>query len=209
MDALMPLFPLNLIAFPGEDLNLHIFEPRYKQLIKDCLDQHMNFAIPSFVNKRIEYGTEMKIINVKKVYDDGRLDITAKGIKIIKVTRLINPIPEKLYAGGEIEKIKNNNDIKEEIKLEMIDLLKELYQSLNIVEDVQVSMDIHSYDIAHKVGFSVEQEYELLKIARENERQVFIIEHLKKAIPILRNVENIKEKIKMNGHFKHYDPLDF
>lgn len=205
----MPLFPLNLIAFPGESLNLHIFEPRYKQLIEDCLDLRRNFAIPSFVHKKIEYGTEMKISDVNKIYTDGRMDITVQGIVLIKVNKFSNPVPGKLYAGGQVERLENIEDIQEEVRWEMINLLKKLYQTLNIVEDVKVSSDVISYDVAHKIGLTLEQEYECLKITSEHQRQLFIIDHLKKAIPILRNVEKMKEKVKMNGHFQHYDPLDF
>ena len=58
----LPLFPLNLIVFPHEDLNLHIFEPRYRQLINECLDEKKTFGIPAFVNnKLLGYGTEVEV----------------------------------------------------------------------------------------------------------------------------------------------------
>src|SRR5690606_34330878 len=102
MSKFLPLFPLNLVAFPGESLNLHIFEPRYKQLIQDCLLMKTNFGLPSFVFNTIEYGTEMEIVKVVKEYEDGRLDIKTKGTNILKIESFINPLEGKLYAGGEV-----------------------------------------------------------------------------------------------------------
>jgi ATP-dependent Lon protease len=50
MPRLLPLFPLNLVVFPHEKLNLHIFEPRYRQLVRDCLEQNLTFGIPPFLD---------------------------------------------------------------------------------------------------------------------------------------------------------------
>ena len=79
------LFPLNLVVFPGERLNLHIFEPRYKQLIKDCLESGSTFGIPSYVLNKTEFGTEVQIEEVTKTYSDGRMDIKTIGISVIEV----------------------------------------------------------------------------------------------------------------------------
>ena len=75
MEYTLPLFPLNIVAFPGETLNLHIFEPRYKELITDCIKSDYVFGIPSFVKNKIEVGTTAKILKIEKTYEDGRMDI--------------------------------------------------------------------------------------------------------------------------------------
>ena len=67
----------------------------------------------------------------------------------------------------------------------------------------------YSFQIAHKIGLSQEQEYSLLKMPTEAERQGFLIQHLERIIPILQEVEKTKERIKLNGHFKNLDPLIF
>ena len=64
MSSILPLFPLNLVVFPEEELNLHIFEPRYKELVNDCMSKEVNFGIPSYVNKKLELVTEMEIKSV-------------------------------------------------------------------------------------------------------------------------------------------------
>lgn len=209
MPLFLPLFPLNLVAFPGESLNLHIFEPRYKHLVSDCLASKSNFGIPSFVHNKIEFGTEVFIDKVVKQYEDGRMDIKTIGIAVFKVDNFINPLSGKLYAGGEVSHLTDREEMNQQVWEEMISLIKALYQSLQMVEDVKVEDDTKAFDVGHHVGLSIEQEYELMQIANEVDRQRFIIEHLKKTIPVVRNVEKTKERIKLNGHFKHFDPLNF
>lgn len=209
MENYLPLFPLNLVAFPGEELNLHIFEDRYKQLISECLELKASFGIPSYVKTRIEYGTEVKIEDVVKNYEDGRMDITTRALRVFKVMNFTDTANGKLYAGGDVSYLENVYDEDYSTRYEMISLIKELYQAIDVVKEVEVAEDISSFDIGHKVGFSLEEEYQLLQIEREIDRQEFIIQHLKKTIPVLKEVERTKERIRMNGHFKHFDPLDF
>ena len=81
MSKFLPLFPLQLVVFPGEKLKLHIFEPRYKQLVGECRDEKMTFGLPAFFDGRVaEYGTEMRLLTIFKTYDDGRMDIMTEGV---------------------------------------------------------------------------------------------------------------------------------
>lgn len=208
MENFLPLFPLNLVAFPNEALNLHIFEPRYKQLIKDVLITDQTFGIPSYVKNKVEWGTEMEVVKVEKEYEDGRLDIMTVGKRIFQVVDFINPLPGKLYAGGKVMFSENIDIADSFLQSEMITLIKELYDALNLTGTV-VPEEISSFNVAHKIGLSQEEEYELIKINSELERQKFIINHLKKAVPMIQNIEKTKNKIKMNGHFKFLDPLNF
>ena len=81
MEKTLSLFPLNLIVYPGEDLNLHVFEPRYRQLINECLEEERTFGIPAFINNKLPgYGTEMHVTTLHKRYPDGRMDIKSKGL---------------------------------------------------------------------------------------------------------------------------------
>lgn len=208
MDDYLPLFPLNLVAFPNEALNLHIFEPRYKELIRDILDSKKTFGIPSYINTKMEYGTEMEIIKVEQEYDDGTLDLMTVGKRIFKIVEFINPLPEKLYAGGKVSFLENLEVSNSLMQAEMLQRVKELYQAMNIV-DVDIPDELASFDIAHKIGLSQEEEYELIKLSSEIERQQFIIDHLKLAVPMIQNLEKTKVRIQMNGHFKNLDPLNF
>ncbi len=205
----LALFPLNLVAFPGEELNLHIFEPRYKQLINDCLQTKSTFGIPSYVNTKVEYGTEVKISDVTKLYDDGRMDIKTIGLGMFKVLDFQNPWDVRLYAGGTVELI----DVRQDEDLELADLIMtrcgELFEWLHMDSEITLMQDTTIYHVIHKIGLKPEEEYELLQITSENERQKFILNHLESLIPALERAEKAKERISMNGHFKHFDPLKF
>ncbi len=208
MSYFLPLFPLNLVAFPEEKLNLHIFEPRYKQLIRDCMDGDNRFGVPAYVKARIEYGTEVEIVEIFKTYDDGRMDIKTIGHKIFKVEDFSNPWPKKEYAGGYVEPLDNIWDIVP-AKYEMVKLIDKLYQQLQLEEDLTYDEDTPVFDFAHKVGLNLEQEYDLIQIPKESERVDFLVAHLKQLLPRLTEAEEIKHRINMNGHFRHLDTLDF
>ncbi len=209
MEKELPLFPLNLVAYPGHELNLHIFEPRYRQLVKDCLADDLTFGIPSYIHKQIEFGTEVRIIELSHTYDDGKMDIKTEGVEIFKVIDFQNPFKEKLYAGGLVEVFENNLEGNALLQIEMLELAKELFSWLGSEDQIELNDETSVYSIAHKVGLSPEQEYELLQIMDEEERQHFLIDHLTAMIPALQKAELARERIRQNGHFKHLDPLKF
>jgi len=210
MEKFLPYFPLSLVVYPQEKLNLHVFEPRYKQLIGECIRQDSTFGIPTFINKKMgQFGTEVQITKVEQTYEDGRLDISTQGIATFKVMTFNNPVPEKLYSGGLVEMIENKEETNFLITEKLINQLEELYQLLQIQLILPEDQTKISFNIAHKVGLSVEQEYELLQISSEADRQAFISEHLENAIPTIREMERTKKIIRMNGHFKNLDPLNF
>ena len=101
MTNFIPIFPLGIVVYPGENLNLHIFEPRYKQLITECFEQKKPFGIPAVVNKELkDLGTLVEIKEIKKVYEDGKMDITSSGVKVFRMLELIKEVPDKLYSGA-------------------------------------------------------------------------------------------------------------
>lgn len=207
----LPLFPLNLVVYPNEKLNLHIFEPRYRQLVSECLEEKTTFGIPAFISNKIEsYGTEMRIVALNQQYEDGRMDIETQGICIFKMLTFNNPYQDKLYAGGEVETVELIEDASEEVFTELVEELKQLYELLQLNLDLNFkSYRFLSFEMAHKVGLSIEQEYELLTITSESERQSYLLSHLKKAIPVISEMERTKKRVRMNGHFRHFDPLTF
>ena len=209
MTKYLPLFPLDLVAYPGEQLNLHIFEPRYRELLKDCLKHNTTFGIPSYVRKKVEWGTEMEILEVVKQYPDGRADIKTNGLQVFKIVSYQNPAEGKGYAGGEVEIYPHTTEDEPSTRQRMHELVKQLYETMELVGTVQVSEGVQSYNIAHRIGLSKKQEYKLLQIFSEAERQQYIIDHLEHVIPILQEAERTKSIVRMNGHFRHYDPLNF
>ncbi|MEZ0541803.1 LON peptidase substrate-binding domain-containing protein [Fibrella arboris] len=212
MTDLLPLFPLSLVVYPGEDLNLHIFEPRYRQLVDECIDDEKTFGIPAYIDNKLPgYGTEVHVTTLHKRYEDGRMDVKTKGLRIFRLVDFQNPVPDKLYAGGRVQLLEPEAvDAPGTYLTPLLDRLGRLYDLLQIETDYDPAKSpLFSYRIAHKVGLSIEQEYELLTIETENERQQLLIRHLDKVIPVVADMERTKDRIKMNGHFKNLDPLNF
>ena len=209
MIATLPMFPLELVAFPGEELPLHIFEQRYQQLLEDCEDDKITFGIPTYINKRLEYGTEMKVLKVVKRYPSGASDVICKGVRVFKLVDFYNKLGEKLYAGGTVQFFEGIDDGTTALRAEFIRLLTAFYDELDIVTPVVDVKTITTFTLAHKMGLSLDQEYALLQIVSEKERYEFLIQHLSSILPTIRTVNRTKEIIKMNGHFKNFDPLDF
>ena len=205
----LPLFPLNIVVFPGEEVNLHIFEPRYKQLINDCLESKSTFGIPSYVHNKIAFGTEVAIDEVSKRYEDGRLDIKTKALEVFEVKVFENPWRNKLYAGGNVETVPLDQREDAELKVRLIDLCTELFSWLQMEDQVTIDSSLSVFTIGHKVGLKLEEEYELLVMKTERERQAYLINHLKRILPALERAEQARERIRLNGHFKHMDPLKF
>jgi hypothetical protein len=209
MESFLPFFPLNLVAYPTENLNLHIFEPRYRQLINECLEEQKTFGIPAFINNKLPgYGTEMQIVSLSKSYEDGRMDIKTKGLKVFRMLNFQNPVPNKLYAGGRITYVEDT-DTPDGVISELLLQLDRLHHILQTKVDFDTQVQQFSYQIGHKVGLSQEAEYHLLTIDSETERQRYILRHLNKVVPVMSEMERTKERIKLNGHFKNLDPLNF
>lgn len=206
---MVPLFPLNIVVFPGENLNLHVFEPRYKQLINDCIADKSTFVIPSFVHQKIEIGTEVRIKKIEKVYEDGRMDISTVGLHAVEVVEFKNPQQGKLYAGGRVKVLDNVSDASSTQRYELLTLVKDLFTKINVDLRVEINEMVTTFEIAHKIGLSLKQEYQLLGMTKDSDRHDYMISHLNEAIPILQQINDAREKIKMNGHFRHFDPLDF
>ncbi len=205
----LPFFPLNLVAFPGEKLNLHIFEDRYRELINECLDTGSTFGIPTFLDNRLPgCGTEMKVTVLHERHEDGSMDISTEGLQVFRIDTFDNPVADKLYAGGEVTLLDEETDLIRPMA-PLTQLLDKLYGLLDTEVTYDVEQKPFSFQVGHKVGLSLADEYELLTLRRESARQQFLIHHLQKVIPVVTEMEQTKSRIKLNGHFKNLDPLNF
>lgn len=205
---LVPLFPLKLVAFPGEQLNLHVFEPRYKQLVRDCICGDQEFGVCVFTDKLQEHGTMVKLLEIYKEYEDGRMDIKTIGTSVFRLKTFENPLADKMYAGGEVELLGVDGSISGVYFEEFLLYLKEFLRLIGLGQNSGLD-GVNSFTYAHQLGLKLEEEYELLKLPKEMDRIRFLTQHLKRILPVMRDLEKAKERIKMNGHFKSLDPLDF
>ena len=205
----LPLFPLQSVFFPGETVPLHIFEERYRQLINDCREEAITFGIPVYIDKKIEYGTEVQLVEVVNTYEGGEMDVVCVARQVFKVVTFDNQLDGKLYAGGIVDFLDSDNDAEESLREDVFGKIKELY-GLMAVQLPGIPIDkFNSYAFAHKMGLSFSQEYELLKLTNETERLEYIKQHLEDTIAVLQQINRTKTVIEMNGHFKNFDPLDF
>ena len=207
----LPIFPLSLVVYPGEALNLHIFEDRYKQLVNDCLNRHIRFGIPSYINGTLcEYGTEVELLSVERVYAKGEMDIKTQGHRVFKMNKVINPMGDKLYSGAEVSWIEQLDNGDDAFREDIWDLLQELHGVLKVQkEELKDAQSVDAFKLAHYVGLNIEKEYELLRISNERDRQLLILQHLRTILPVAKETELLRERVKANGHFKNIDPPKF
>ncbi len=211
MTNFVPIFPLGIVVYPGENLNLHIFEPRYKQLINECYDSKKAFGVPTVFEGRIQdYGSLVEVAEIMEVHENGEMDIKTKGSKVFRILEVIKEVPDKLYSGAIVNYPENYEQGNPEIMRRVMNSIRELHKLLNVSKDFKKEdEEIKAYDVAHHVGFSLQEEYELLSLMDERQRQEYLKRHLTKVIPMVAEMELLKEKIKLNGHFKNLSSFDF
>ncbi len=210
MTNFIPLFPLGIVVYPGEQLNLHIFEPRYKQLITDSVAASKPFGIPTVLNGNVtDTGTTVVVKQIVKQYTDGCMDIKTEAEQVFTLLETIPTLPDKMYQGA-IVTYPNYSTTGSFAKMQKLLLLvKALHKLIQVQKQFgRPDNELCTYDIAHHVGFTLQQEYELLTIPLEIQRQEYVQRHLQSIIPILSEMENLKTKIHLNGHFKQLKGLE-
>ena len=211
MTNFVPIFPLGIVVYPGESLNLHIFEPRYKQWINECFTGSKPFGIPTVLdNKMQDYGTAVRIKEITTVHDNGEMDIKTEGEQVFRVLEIIREIPDKLYSGAIVNYPLNQQAGSAEVMRRVVTTVRELFKLLKVEKDFKKADEaLNSYDLAHHVGFSLQEEYEFLNLLHERQRQEYLKRHLQKVMPLVAQMENLKEKVKLNGHFKNLSAFNF
>ena len=210
MTNFIPIFPLGIVVYPGEQLNLHIFEPRYKQLVAESFENKKTFGIPAVVDDKInEMGTLVHVKEISHIYEDGKMDIKTEGLQVFRMLEIINELPDKLYSGAIVNYPDNNEKGSRVLMQGIIRGVKELHKLLDIKKQFpKPENELWSYDVAHHAGMSLQEEYELLELLHESQRQEYLKRHLTKVLPVLAEMEMLKEKVKLNGHFKNLKGLD-
>lgn len=211
MTNFIPIFPLAIVIYPMEKLHLHIFEPRYKQLIKECMEAKKPFGIPTVLNNRLQdMGTLVEVTEIVNESENGEMDINTQGIKVFRTLEVIKKVPEKLYSGAIVNYPHNKmDDGNAKLMTSVINGVKEVHRLLNITKDFKKpESELLSYDVAHHAGLSVDEEYEFLGLMHELQRQEYLKRHLQKVLPMLMEMEQLKKKVKLNGHFRNLSPLD-
>ena len=194
----IPIFPLNAVVFPGEFFNLHIFEPRYKQLIQDIELGNTSFGIPYIDNVTPgNYGSEVRLHKVLNRYPGGELDITVEGIGVFEIQSYTNSLEDKLYSEGLVGKRIESTLFEHSSNLGM--LLHE-YLSLGKKPDEieQTEILLSSYEAAIILGMHPEKKYRLIQLESEQKRQIWLSNELKLMIQSRKMELQLDKKFILN-----------
>ena len=165
----LPLFPLNLVLLPYELLPLHIFEPRYKKMVKDHIEQDKPFGIIlNEDNVVCTKGCRVKVQKVYKKYSNGEYDILVKGVEQFKV---INTSIEGETVIGEIDYVPLNSDGDEQL----LKTIQELYLQVLIKVGISNSLEMHmgkklSYEFLQGFELPLNMKKQLILMNSENKR---------------------------------------
>jgi len=201
MTNFIPIFPLDAVIYPDETLSLHIYKPRYQQLVRECLSEQKPFGIPAHVdNKTLEYGTLVEILSVNREQEDGSMDITVKGIRVFRILEVVSQVPDKMYSGAIVNYPENDKmKVHPNLSRLIYDEVKRLYTMLNIENRLpDETQEWTSYDIAHKLGLTRAQEYELLSIFNEVQRMEYLRRYFNSIMPEVDDLELLKSRISLN-----------
>jgi uncharacterized protein len=125
---ILPYFPLSVFLFPGEDMPLHIFEPRYRQLIDEARTLGITFAIPFVIDREIqEYGCEVRLKDLVAEKDDGNMVIVVESVSIVEISSYNKQLEGKLYAGGTIRRLPCEDPVISENLISLINNYREQF----------------------------------------------------------------------------------
>lgn len=201
-DARIPLFPLELVLFPGRSLPLHIFEPRYREMTRDCLEKKSPFGIVLVQSSAIaQTGCTAFIVKVLKQYGDGRSDILTIGQKVFRLLQTYN---EKSYMEADVRFLE---EVGQQAESETSQRLEQLFDQCHRVlykQDAPRFQGEENFSFAFHVGAELPLELEfrqsLLELRSEAERQKSLVEHLTELYPQLERRERVRGKATGNGH---------
>lgn len=196
-NPLLPLFPLQIMLFPGEIAPLYIFEPRYRQLIEDCEKEKITFGITYINNVQLFHiGTEAKLHRVLKKYENGTSDIMVEALNFFHLKEFKKVMPGKLYSGGVIESIEVENKmattgLKKNYK-KFVQLIKN-----QILDDGELD-SIKTLDIVKKINLPSVKKFQMLNLENDKARQKFLSDELKLMFKIREQENQIKGKFYLN-----------
>jgi Lon protease-like protein len=200
VDALLPLFPLDVVLLPGAPLPLHIFEPRYKEMIKECLDQKRSFGIvrakeEGFVN----VGCTAEIINVLKTYADGRMNILAEGQRRFEVLQVNQ---ERSFLQAEVFYLADEGDLPLAAEQEKaVRLHGEIMQLAGAQPDKSETVSGQlAYRLAGSLPFDPDFQQVLLEMNSEADRIRAVISFFERILPMLQRNAKAKRRAGGNGH---------
>ena len=200
MSKLLALFPLDVVLFPDAPLPLHIFEPRYKEMIRELLDSREHFGVVRSTDSGIEQvGCTAEIVAVAKRYEDGRMDIVTEGRKRFEIVKVDMG---RTYLRAEVLYIVDEEERppKEDVA-HLLEMQKEMLELMGANAELPDADDQQlTLTIAAAMPFDLEMKQKLLASRSEPQRMTALTEYYEKVLPGLRRAVKAKRKAGGNGH---------
>jgi ATP-dependent Lon protease len=200
------LFPLELVLVPTERVPLHIFEPRYKELLGECIERDEEFGILLVKDSGDIYrvGTRAAVTEVLQVLPDGRMHVVVEGHERFRVLEVDH---DRSFDTGVVEELVDDDDPPDEDALErVLETFKRLQETVgapgNAPDPASPSFD---FEIVARVDFSTRSKQELLELTsqrRRVDRLEVLLEHALEALVIDRR---LRQRAHGNGKVS---PLD-
>jgi Lon protease-like protein len=194
------LFPLDLVLLPGAPLPLHIFEPRYREMIGECLTNHAPFGVVRGLDEGFaDVGCTAEIVTVTKEYPDGRLDLIAEGRQRFEVLTLNRA---RSFLQAEVSLLPDEPGAADDgDKARAIRAHLEILALAGAVQDLSsADPGALSFYLAGSLPLDLDFKQKLLAIRSERERLQAVVTYLEGILPSLRRAARTREKAGGNGH---------
>jgi Lon protease-like protein len=199
VSRLLPLFPLGVVLFPGTALPLHIFEPRYKEMIGELLESKEKFGVVRATPQGIaDVGCTAEIVAVTKQYDDGRMDIVTEGRERFEV---VDVDTERSFFRGEVLYFVDEPEpaVKQQ-NARLIEIHSEALTLLGANAEAPTDEKELSFAIAGTMPFDLDFKQKLLAMRSEPKRVEALLEYYETLLPSLRRAVKARRKSGGNGH---------
>lgn len=196
----IPLFPLDVVLFPGSSLPLHIFEPRYKLMTRRCLTMKLQFGVILAQKQGIAtVGCTAAITSLAKQYPDGKMDILTRGEFPFQVKEVFD---DKPYYEAAIECLEDAPDPYPAASQDLVETYEQCYWLLyNRGPEITRGAGISpAYAMADSLPLPLDEKQALLEMRDETQRQVQLFSQLKEWLPQLVFLNERRQRARGNGH---------
>jgi Lon protease-like protein len=192
------LFPLGIVLLPGERVPLHIFEPRYRELIGECLEHDRAFGLVFADEDGVrELGTRAHVDEVLERFDDGRLNIVVRGGERFRVERLTQGRSFLTALVGPV--VDDGVEPREETVARAAASFRALATAAEAASEVDEADDQLSFQLASQVELAAEAKQQLLELCSEQQRLELVAELLDSVRAVLIATRELGERAKQNG----------
>lgn len=200
--ARIPLFPLDVVLLPDMPLPLHIFEPRYKIMIRRCLDEKIEFGMILAANQGVaSVGCTADIVRKVRDYSDGRMDILVEGRAVFHLEELLD---EKEYYEGRVTYLNDAPFIRDQEKeSQLLTNFAECHLLLAERPWSGASEDefpVLAYHLAAQLPVELEVRQALLESRSEGDRRDLLLRWIADFLPKLKQSQRVQRKASGNGH---------